>query len=360
MNPSYFSQVPSYYTNAQYCDIKYSFIKAADNYTASFPFSNMRFWGVDDGANNMQPNETFLIEFWNGVPGAGGAVVKSYNVSIIPVLTPYISVGSDIYQFDINFGETITQLTGWVSISRTTASSTGLFAWLINNTYGNSISLVSSDGWVSVDATPFFCLGVGMHNFECMEDYVFSQVPDIYTNGYYCDADYAYTKVADNYSASAPLSSMRFWGAEDGNNIQTTETFLIEFYNGEPGQPGTSVVQAFNVTADPVQTPYQIAGFDIYQFDVDFPWPVTQMVGWVSVSRTTAIGSDFGWLTFEDVSGDFLQYYSPGSGTWITQDGYQFFCLGPVTPVTPVANWALYLGIGLILAFTVIRLRKIF
>jgi len=54
-----------------------------------------------------------------------------------------------------------------------------------------------------------------------------------------------------------------------------------------------------------------------------------------------------------------MQYYSPESG-WFSDIGTQFFCLGPVTYTTPVANWALYLGIGLILAFTVIRLRKIF
>jgi hypothetical protein len=360
---SCFSQLPTTYDVAGYCDVKYIYSKNADNYNTYRPFSTMRFWGIDD-FDDMQASETFLIEFYDGTPGdAGVNIFKTFNVTVTPVATPYTLFGWTIYQFDVDFGENITKVNGWVSISRTTPGTTGDFAWLGLNDAGNCLSYYAPlSQWEYNGNDNFFCLGGGIFNFECMEDAVFSQVPDVYTDAYFCDADYDFSKVADNYTASAPFSTMRFWaGSFWTYGLQANETFLIEFYNGQPGQPGTSVVQAFNVTASCIQVPYTLVNTDLYQIDVDFPVPVMQTVGWVSISRTTPSNTGiFGWLTFEDASGDFLQYYSPASGTWYTRAGYQFFCLGPVTPVTPLSNWALYLGIGLILAFTVIRLRKIF
>ncbi|HOW24695.1 MAG TPA: hypothetical protein PK711_03425 [Bacteroidales bacterium] len=361
LGQSYFSQVPYIYDIGMYCDAGYTYTKVADDYSASNPFSNMRFWGVYD----VKPTETFLIEFYDGVPGGVGTnIVKTYNVTVNPVATPYLRLGSVIHQFDVNFGETITLTEGWVSISRTTVPYTTEFAWIGRRGTGNSLGYNSTvPQWqvAAQESEMFFCLGVGLHTFECMDNAVFSQVPDVYSYSYYCDASYSYTKVADNYSASGPFSSMRFWGASYwGYGVGVGETFLVEFYNGQPGLPGTSVVKTFNVTGSCVQTAYQQGGTYLYQIDLNFPEPVTQTVGWVSISSTTASNAGiFGWLTSADASTSMMQYYSPESG-WFSDIGTQFFCLGPVTYTTPVANWALYLGIGLILAFTVIRLRKIF
>lgn len=361
VNPAY-SQVPDYYDLGMYCDEGYRFTKVADDYSAARPFSTMRFWGVYD----IKPTETFLIEFYDGIPGDGGTtIVETFNVSTTPVATPYNRQGSVIYQFDVDFGQNINQGDGWVSISRTTDPYVTAFAWLAKQDIGNALSYDSQDTqWElsGYDPHMFFCLGGGIFDLECMEDAVFSQCPDVYDNAYYCDADYAYSKVADNYVSADPIGSIRFWGVDDANDMQATETFYIEFYDGPPGDPGTTVVNGFNVSINPVQTPWQLYGFDdfdIYQFDVEFPWLVSQFTGWVSITRTTVSSGDFAWLVLQDGSDDFLQFYSPDPGIWETREGYTFFCLGPVPPSIPLSNWALYLGILLILAFTVLRLRKV-
>jgi len=119
------------------------------------------------------------------------------------------------------------------------------------------------------------------HNFECMPDAVFSRIPLTYNGGAFADVSYTFTKVAESYSASAPISTMRFWGYRD---IKTTEDFLIEFYDGTPGAPGTSVIHTFNVSISPIGTGFTNLGLEIFQFDVDFGTNIKQLNGWLSIS----------------------------------------------------------------------------
>jgi hypothetical protein len=189
------------------------------------------------------------------------------------------------------------------------------------------------------------------HNFVCMDISVFGQIPLNYNIGIYAEVGYEFSKVADDYAASGPISSMRFWGVYD---IKPYETFLIEFYNGQPGQPGTSVVHTFNVTTSPIPTPYLRNGSVIYEFNVDFGKVIIQQNGWVSISRTTPSSDIFAWIG-DTSTGNCLSYNT--SNFWMEDYWQVFFCLGNKA-VIPVSGWALFMGLGLILALTVIRFRK--
>jgi hypothetical protein len=195
------------------------------------------------------------------------------------------------------------------------------------------------------------------HDFQCMDSYVFSQLLPEYDNGAFCDQGYTFSKVAESYSAMASFSAMRFWGYRD---IKATEDFLIEFYDGVPGEAGTNVVHSFNVTLVPVATPYY--QFDsptlpIYEFNVDFGMNISLLEGWVSISRLTLPYVDrFAWLGYYVANGSLS--YNQTNHEWVSNSVEVFFCLGKAFFI-PLSGWALFLGLGLILVFTVFRYRRL-
>jgi hypothetical protein len=193
-----------------------------------------------------------------------------------------------------------------------------------------------------------------VHDFECMGNSFFSQLPVEYDLGLYCDAGYVVTKVAEDYSASEPFVTMRFWGAYD---VKATETFLIEFYDGMPGEPGTNVVHSFNVTTTPKPTSFLRFSSVIHQIDVEFPSAVTLLNGWVSVSRTTLPYSNtFAWIS-KAGAGNALSYHS-NTVSWDGNLGAPLFCLGGPPPV-PVANWSIVIGLMLMAGFIALGVRKL-
>ncbi len=192
-----------------------------------------------------------------------------------------------------------------------------------------------------------------VHNFQCAPNSVFSQIPVEYNIGYYCDANYNFSKVADDYTASAPFNGLRFWGVYD---IKAVETFLIEIYDGVPGEVGTSVIHTFNVVTNPVMTPYKRNSSNIYQFDVNFGTTISQLSGWISISRTTLpYNQTFAWIG-DSYQGTARQF-RVDQNAWITISSTQFFCLTGTNEV-PISNWALLLGIFLIGTFIVLRYRR--
>ena len=188
-----------------------------------------------------------------------------------------------------------------------------------------------------------------VHDFECMESPMFSQLPAEYDVGLFCDAGGTFSKLADDYSVAEPFTRMRFWGVYD---IKATETFLIEFYDGTPGQPGTNIVHTFNVTTNPVPTSFLRLGEVIHQIDVDFPSAVTLLDGWVSVSRTTLpFVRQFAWIA-KSGTGNRLSYNS-NEDLWTASSAAQpLFCLGGAPPVPlPIANWSVLVGLVLMAGF---------
>ena len=194
-----------------------------------------------------------------------------------------------------------------------------------------------------------------VHNFECTETSVFSQITAEYNVGFFCDAGYLFSRVSDDFTASAPFTGMRFWGVYD---VKPTETFTIGIYDGPPYDPVSNLVHTFNVSTSPIPTPYLRNGSVIHQFDADFGTTVTQLNGWVSVSRTTLpYNESFAWIG-NNTEGNCLTFYSVDQA-WYSLYGTVFFCLDTNIEPVPIPDWALFIGIGLIMIATVIHFRRL-
>lgn len=147
---------------------------------------------------------------------------------------------------------------------------------------------------------------------------------------------------------------IRFWGTNYfGCPIGISQTFIIRFYQrnaGDPTTPGPEV-SSFTLTATP--QPINLLYLPDYMINVTFPAAITLLDGWVSISRVNiGDGCQFIWYG-EEGGGNSVSF----DGNWEPQSGALAFCLG-VNEALLVTNWALYIGIGLILVFAVVRFRK--
>jgi len=159
---SVFSQVHPTYNDAFYCDsYPGSCFAVAENYTATGPFTTMRFWGGNYWGCTPGTSQTFIIEFYNGIPGSGGTVVNSFTKTVIPqptgIITPWGN--TEFYMIDVNFGTTINQLNGWLSISRVNPGDGCIFGWAARNDLGGNSRSYCSGNWINNNGEMFFCLG---------------------------------------------------------------------------------------------------------------------------------------------------------------------------------------------------------
>lgn len=132
-------------------------------------------------------------------------------------------------------------------------------------------------------------------------------------------------------------------------------TFLISFYQDNAGLPGTQIATyntGFIAGTNTGQT--LDAYYQIYNYSYSLPAPVTLSAGdWVSI---VAIDGSDPWY-WCSASGGNGCVYQEGVGTRCDY-GDVAFCLVGSNNV-PLSDWALYIGIGLILVFTAVRFRKL-
>jgi hypothetical protein len=187
---------------------------------------------------------------------------------------------------------------------------------------------------------------------ECMANPVFSQLPD-YFNGRTAD-DLTGFSMADDYSASGNFSAIRIFGGNYFEGpIYPTETYTVEFYDGPPNAGG-NLIHTFVKTAVPVPLGLVFNGTDRYYVDIDLGQDITMLSGWINLYRNSTDATyRFSWLTGS--SGNAIQY-DFNQMTWSEPGEAVLFCLGSPEAV-PVSNWAILIGLGLILTFVVIRYR---
>ncbi len=194
------------------------------------------------------------------------------------------------------------------------------------------------------------------NEFVCPPGSVFSQVAPTHDNAFFCQLGYFYYIATDDYIASGPFSTMRFWGGDYwGCSLAPTEMFDVFIYNGNPASGGNLI---YSSTLAGITTPIGVISFGgtpLYQIDINFGTTITQLNGWIAITRTGATcSSGFAWASFGQDTGNAMSYYT----YWEPNYGNLFFCLGG-GEVVPVSNWALFIGLGLILVFTIVRFRKL-
>jgi hypothetical protein len=197
------------------------------------------------------------------------------------------------------------------------------------------------------------------NEFFCMPNSVFSQVFPTYTGAFYCQNGYEYYRVADNYMATGPFTAIRFWGADFyGCHLEPTEMFDIFIWDNNP-QSGGTLIHSFSLPGTTMPIGVSWIGTQFYQVDIDFGTTISQSQGWIGITRpgpSCYQGSDFGFAWVSAGNGNSMSY----NGSWISTGSNLMFCLKGIEPVpdVPISNWALFIGIGLILVAAIVRFRR--
>ncbi len=203
----------------------------------------------------------------------------------------------------------------------------------------------------------------------CNSNSIFSQAllnpPSAYTSD-----ENGNTQLDNFYGLTDEIYSMSFWGIMwDGSTDCYTpgpQDFVINFYSnvGDPvnGSVG-SLVETFDVTITPTATgmtysnAYTGVTAQILKYQISFPSTVSLAEGWFSVVKKNP-GSDACMFNFlNTTNGDGHSAYKlHNSPDYHYPTNNRAFCLCKAPPV-PVSNWALAVGILLILGFILIRYR---
>jgi hypothetical protein len=203
--------------------------------------------------------------------------------------------------------------------------------------------------------------------FICADDALFSNSADLNQGGGYSDVKGCYT-CYDNFSGiNAPIGEVVFWGFNTyfgGNSPCTPESdlvFEVIFHENNSGNIG-DVVSSFELTPEMTfcTNTGLYGGSPVYTFRAVLPQKVTMEEGWLTIRAVD--GSDaciFVWAASIDDD----QFIWQSCYDNFSSYGLDFaFCLlpGEEDPGVniPLSGWALGLGIFMIVALAVFRLRR--
>jgi hypothetical protein len=197
-----------------------------------------------------------------------------------------------------------------------------------------------------------------IYDLSCPEGSLYSQTPDG-LNGWSYIAGYMYY---DNILTApvAPVYNISWW------MLQVYEvpslSFDIFIHENNAGQPGTLIASYINVAFTAVNTGEFSYEMPVYEYSFTFPTPITIPAGaWIGIrdlpddTNLPNFGHHHYWATSAD--GDNSHWLGEG---YAAQEDLAFCLTGETAPPpeVPVSNWALFIGLGLILVFTVVRFRK--
>jgi hypothetical protein len=150
----------------------------------------------------------------------------------------------------------------------------------------------------------------------------------------------------------APVGQVIFYGVANG---EFDRNFTVSFYLDNAGSPG-SLITSYTSFLTGVNTGETAFGLTIYSYTFVLPTSIT-INAEEFISVEAANGENWFWMTGSGGNGCFLQVNGLG---YNCEYGDMAFCLlgGEVAPV-PITNWALFIGIGLILVFAIVRFRKL-
>lgn len=195
--------------------------------------------------------------------------------------------------------------------------------------------------------------------YNCPDESVYGVVSQVIETGYFCQAGYAYTIVAVPYSASGTFQHLRLWGIDFlGCTMLTNEDFEVFIWDADPSAGGKLI---FNQVLSANLTDLQVfnAVSNTYQIDIALNTLVSQLDGWIGVKRLNpSCDMAFAWLAFNAGTGGPSLQFNDVDQAWEDAGSDFLICLSNQIPPVPLSNWALYLGILLMVTFVVIRFRR--
>lgn len=177
----------------------------------------------------------------------------------------------------------------------------------------------------------------------------------------------------ENFSGlQGEICKVIFWGLPwqriSGTWFPCTEnpmTFRISFFDGV-GYPG-NLVYTFDAPITGAATGVILLESggqtgELLYYETELPQELVLSSGYISIqgiSLQTPDDCGFGWMT--SPTGDGFRIFETPQNTFYSSSDNLSLCLGTMCNMStiPVANWALYLGLGFIVIFTVLRFRAI-
>jgi hypothetical protein len=206
---------------------------------------------------------------------------------------------------------------------------------------------------------------------SCPPASVFSQAP-VFPDGpwsaYTSDDNSLFTYlVYENFSGiTQPITAVHFWGMKlyyaggwylcAGENSMV---FNVKFYQDNAGSPGDLVdSQGINIYEDNTGVDFGGYGY-LYHYVAVLESPVNLQAGWISIQGTDSGNPDncvFLWMN--SLTGDGSGMQAPVGPIYDNLS----LCIeaggGPV-PETPIAPWAMVIGIFLIAGSIILRYRRL-
>jgi hypothetical protein len=197
-----------------------------------------------------------------------------------------------------------------------------------------------------------------LQDLTCPEGSAYSQLPDG-INGWTGNFGYVFYDNILSLSNSN-ISSVTFFLIESVEYIPLYMDIIVKEDNG--GVPGNIKYSYSNVPVTVVPTGEFSFDYPVVTATYIFPSPIHLVSGdWIGYYAFPITGAGEApahhyWMTSSD--GDEISYFDEET---LLQYGNDFsFCLGSESnsQEIPLSGWAIFIGIVLILTFTVIRLRK--
>lgn len=316
-------------------------------------------WWMQPDIGSTTP--TFDIVVREDNSGEPGALIYSFNdVTATETSTGEFFGVWETYEYTYNFPSMlIIDADDWIGISYDPATY-GYHFWCISREGDGQHVFTNDDIVYGLNVDDFaFCLGAYEYNLFCPDESVYAQIP-IGLDGWSTTDGFVFY---DNILSPTyyPIGSITWWMLE--RTLVPTLTFDIIFREDNGGIPGNIIASFTGLTVPGVNTGeiglYQ-GGWPIYEYTYTFPTPVELDANdWVGIADYP---DDLGvfhhyWCMSDDGDGQIYGLDSGGSGYFYTPD--LAFCLSPA-PIIPISNWAIGIGIFLIIAFTVLRFRKLF
>ncbi|NTV83136.1 MAG: hypothetical protein HGA23_02405 [Bacteroidales bacterium] len=198
-------------------------------------------------------------------------------------------------------------------------------------------------------------------DYDCPANTIFSQPPNGWSDSWINSYGYIQVIYDKFYGVTEPIIGVRYWQAKYDGTLTYPIQFTVEFYQDNGGVLG-ALVNSWEMNLSPTFT--TVDGFDV--IDITLPSSVNLSTGWLGINANDVrLGSGdarVGWVN--NVTGDgnviftqdLINYYSVNDPVYNVS-----FCLvGSGSPLeVPISNWALFIGIGLILVLAIVRFRKL-
>ena len=172
--------------------------------------------------------------------------------------------------------------------------------------------------------------------------------------------------VYDNFSGLiGPINEVRFWGINASYDpsigfivcdSEDPMTFNIRFLYDNGGSPGNSYADIYTASYRE-NTGVSYAGFPLYKYTIHLGLPIELTSGWIYIQGYSVGDPDCKFLWMDSPVGDNISFQVDPLGLINPLGNDLSICFGTSAEI-PLSNWAIFIGIVLVLATVIIRFRR--